>query len=319
MRADCVVQFGNSQSLLLREGAQCLRLALPVPVLAGQANEYWSINDAGFEQSGPFLGFRGKGAMLGCALIAAEFPLADQVYHLYRELLSWVRPLRLYRIWNFVPFINRECQGLENYQSFCQGRSLAFEHHFGADFETSLCSASAVGLEDPFSALYFWAGEDPAIHVENPRQVAAFHYPTCYGPRSPSFARGTTVPGRGLGFISGTASIRGHRTEHQGDLLAQLNLTLENLSLVKERLAQHQDRDGQSAETHCKIYLRQAGSATALLASLQALSPQHPFALGKVRWSMLQADICRADLDVEIEASFMPKPSAADEKNQSIA
>jgi hypothetical protein len=307
MRADCVVHFGNLHSLLVREGEQRIRLALPLPVLAGRASECWSIDDASFEQAGSLLGFRGKGLLFGCALLPAVFPLANQVYGLYRELLAWVKPLRLYRVWNFVPTINKECQGLENYQSFCQGRSLAFEHHFGSNFETSLCSASAVGLEDPYFALYFLAGEAPPVHVENPRQVAAFHYPSCYGPRSPSFARGTTVPGRCLGFISGTASIRGHQTEHQGDLLAQLSLTLENLNLVKDQLRLHQcEGEASRGETHCKIYLRQAEQAAVLLAALEGLDPEHTFSLCKVRWSMLKADICRADLDVEIEASFLP-------------
>ena len=124
----------------------------------------------------------------------------------------------LFRIWNYFPEINGDRDGLERYQRFCMGRHQAFSEHYG-DYKLALPAASAVGtLSGPFQ-LYFLAGRQKAIHIENPRQISAYDYPPMYGPKSPSFARATltSISKSSYLFLAGTASIVGHATQHQED------------------------------------------------------------------------------------------------------
>src|SRR6185369_4357459 len=94
---------------------------------------------------------------------------------------------------------------MENYRIFCRGRSLAFERHFCAGFKARLPAASAVGSKSSALTVAFAASTRPPRHVENPLQVPAYDYPGEYGPRAPSFARATIVPGANDAtvFISG--------------------------------------------------------------------------------------------------------------------
>ena len=71
------------------------------------------------------------------------------------------------------------------------------------------------------------------VNVENPLQMPAYEYPDTYGPRSPSFARATTVTTAGVAslYVSGTASIRGHRTVG-ATLEEQIKVTMENIDAL---------------------------------------------------------------------------------------
>jgi chorismate lyase/3-hydroxybenzoate synthase len=72
----------------------------------------------------------------------------------------------LYRVWNYVPYINEEAFDLENYRSFCKGRSLAFEAFYGEDFNVKMPAASAVGINDNKLVLYFIAGKETATNTK---------------------------------------------------------------------------------------------------------------------------------------------------------
>lgn len=232
-----------------------------------------------------------------------ERELAARTQSVYARLLRICEGRHLFRIWNYVPRINALTDGLENYRAFCQGRSLAFEQSFGADFQSLLPAASAVGSHGSHLDVIFVAGKTRPRHFENPVQVPAYLYPIQHGPRSPSFARATVAHDgeRTLTFISGTAAIRGHETVAPGSLDEQLECTLENLRLISaaagigEQLAA-----GASARRFFKIYLRHASDFAAVRAQLDRtlLQPQDTVIY-------LQTDICREALNVEIEATLV--------------
>ncbi|HPB31700.1 MAG TPA: Rid family hydrolase, partial [Candidatus Sumerlaeota bacterium] len=99
--------------------------------------------------------------------------------------------------------------------------------------------ASAIGTCGPGLQLYALAAKEPAVQIENPRQVSAFHYPRQYGRRSPSFSRAVLKAwgeGREHLYISGTASID-HRGEilHPGNVLRQFDRTIENIGALLEQ------------------------------------------------------------------------------------
>lgn len=216
----------------------------------------------------------------------------------YRALLAGVRAAgfpHLCRVWNYFPAINVEEHGLERYRAFCRGRHRALCEAF-ADFEPSLPAASAIGTRAPGLHLYCIAAKRPGRQVENPRQVSAFHYPSTYGPRSPSFSRSTLQrwpSGAAHLFVSGTASIVGHATQHAGSFTDQLEETCVNL----EALLGAADRHVATPLTFLllRVYARAISSPEAIVDRVRER-------FGKATQVLiLEGDICRRDLLVEIE------------------
>ncbi|MES2696971.1 MAG: hypothetical protein V4773_26140 [Verrucomicrobiota bacterium] len=247
--------------------------------------------------------YRSGGLLLGHAqepFLATE--LAARTESLYRRILGVTRGLHLYRIWNYVPQINAETAGLENYRAFCAGRSLAFEAALGRQFQHQLPSASAVGCAGNRLDVIFVAGEAAPSHFENPEQVPAYLYPPEHGPRSPSFARATVARdgARTWTFISGTSAIKGHQTMAPGAFPAQLDCTVANLRLISQTAGLGDDLGAaQGARRHFKIYLRHPQDLDFARAQL-ACTLLRPSDVA----TYLQADICRAALDIEIEATL---------------
>jgi chorismate lyase / 3-hydroxybenzoate synthase len=247
--------------------------------------------------------FRSGEWMIGAGSISAAGGMALGTWKLYRELFQATAGLNLARIWNYVPAINESGgSGLENYRAFCVGRSRAFEEHFGAAFKSLVPAASAVGCASPVVAVAFAACETRPRHVENPAQVPAYDYPGEYGPRAPSFARATIVPGTAGAtvFISGTAAVRGHATVDCEGVAGQLECTLENLREISRAcgLGPNLDR-GRSSSRHFKVYVRHAADQPLVAATLD----EQLFGAGD-HVSYLHADICRKPLLVEIEATL---------------
>ena len=296
------ISFGGSA--LAESGAS---LRLDVPCLAGQAHETI------FEGLQPLPArdgvtlFQRGGLLVGHAQEAFDEKNVEAASRrLYERVLDACGSRPLYRAWNYVPRINVHTDGLEHYRAFCKGRSLAFEAGHGTGYEIRLPAASAVGSDGRTLDVVFAAGEHPPRHVENPEQVPAYRYPRDYGPRSPSFSRATVVMegGREWIFVSGTASIKGHTTVGVGSLHEQIACTLDNLRLISLGSGVG-DSLGQGStsgpwERHFKIYLRRAEDlpvARQLLEGSLVVPGDH------VTW--LRSDICRAELDIEIEATLV--------------
>lgn len=199
-----------------------------------------------------------------------------------------------FRIWNFMPKINLGEGDQEEYKKFCVGRLRAFSQ---LDLnQQQFPAASALGIHHSDNSaqgavIYLLATRTPGQHHENPRQQPAYQYPREYGPSSPSFARATSLPlhtQRPI-FISGTASIIGHDTKACGNLQEQLKITLDNIRYLLASI------DPQaSAPSAIRVYLRHAED---LLAAQDYLYQQ--FSPSDI--NIVHADICRANLLVEIE------------------
>ncbi|WP_409360388.1 endoribonuclease L-PSP [Burkholderia sp. Bp9004] len=241
-------------------------------------------------------------------------PLERATYDAYRALFDVLDALGIaypLRIWNTVPAINALQFGIERYRQFNIGRQRAFDACRRA-LTGSVPAACALGSVVPVTgdtppaaplAIHFIATRTPADPVENPRQVSAYHYPAEYGPRAPTFARAAAWPGDDaapLLFVSGTASIVGHRTVHRGDIVAQTRETIANLAAVLEQAARQGHGPFALADLNYRVYVRDAGDAVALAAIERALRDA---AGSGVRPLFVHADVCRDDLLVEIEAS----------------
>lgn len=208
----------------------------------------------------------------------------------------------LQRIWNYLPQINGDGGGLERYRQFNMGRQQAFLDAGQAAFEGAP-AACALGIRQGALCIRFLAGQIAPLPIENPRQVSAYRYPETYGPRSPTFSRAALADlgdGQVALFISGTASIVGHETVHLGDVRAQTEETLRNLGAVITAANQRTDARFDLSALEAVVYVRHVADAPVVRAVLEAaLGADAP----TVRHAVyLEADICRQDLLVEIEA-----------------
>jgi chorismate lyase/3-hydroxybenzoate synthase len=221
----------------------------------------------------------------------------------YRDIFATLAAVghpHLLRVWNYIPDINLETHGLERYRQFNSARQEALIA-CGRAVAGNVPAASALGTA-PGSPLviYFLASRRAPALIENPRQVSAYHYPAQYGPRSPSFSRAAVLGGNDAAtlFISGTASIVGHRTMHTGDPVAQTRETLRNIEALLEE-AGRQALGGKLAleDLAYKVYVRDPRDLPVIRRELSAAIG------GRAAVLYLRADICRRDLAVEIEAA----------------
>jgi enamine deaminase RidA (YjgF/YER057c/UK114 family) len=136
--------------------------------------------------------------------------------------------------------------------------------------------------------------------IENPRQTSAYFYPPKFGSHSPTFSRACLLNGSaGTNlFVSGTASIVGHETLHSGDVSAQTRETLTNIDALLDEAnrivgSAHYALEG----LKFKVYVRRVSDFAAIESVLSAALDSSTTIV------YLQADVCREDLLVEIEAT----------------
>lgn len=289
------------------------------PVLLGTADVYEVWRSGQPAQSGRRnrVHFRrSENLLFGCIALAEsevaparpDAPAAPSALHAateqaYREICATLDALgypHLLRVWNYLPDINRDSDGIERYRQFNQARQHALSA-CGRAIRGNVPAASALGAASGSPlVVYFLAGRAAPAFIENPRQLSAYRYPRQYGSHSPVFSRATLLRQRdGLTlFISGTASIVGHRSIHVGDTAAQTRETLTNIAALLDE-ANRVERAARFSlgSLACKVYVRRPADLPIIRAELAAaLEPTS-------RVIYLQADICRQDLLVEIEAT----------------
>ena len=225
----------------------------------------------------------------------------------YVAALDLMRQLdypQLVRMWNMVNgIVDQDAEGGTRYTRFCEGRGAAFEHCAVAT--ARMPAATGVGSHAGGVSFYFLAGRTADLtHVENPRQVSAYRYPTRYGVTPPSFARATYLAGGQSGrpaqlFVSGTASIIGSETVHRGDLGRQCATTLENIAelISADNLARYgieadltlRDMD------KVKVYVKPGADMAVVRRICEATLSS------KADVHYANVDMCRDDLLVEME------------------
>jgi enamine deaminase RidA (YjgF/YER057c/UK114 family) len=229
--------------------------------------------------------------------------LAYRAYEGIFQALEAARLPNLVRLWNYLPSINREQLGLERYRQFNLGRQQAFLDARRDAFAGAPAACALGTTEDGAFRVRFLASRAVAVPLENPRQVPAWRYPSEFGPRSPTFSRAVlvaTAADHVSLLISGTASIVGSASVHLGDVQAQTEETLRNLQAVIG--AAHARGSARFAleRMTCTVYVRHARDVDVVRRCIEAaVGPTSAAARQAI---YVQADICRGDLLVEIEA-----------------
>lgn len=262
--------------------------------------------------------------------VAISADLAAQTQQLYAAMFDRLQAFghdHMLRIWNYLPGINQGAADAEHYRQFSLGRYQAYLEQYSQDgcseddFVSQLPAASAIGIHEPRLQIIMLASAQPGLPFENSRQVSAYHYPREYGPKSPSFARALlqTAPSADapaeppLVFVSGTASVVGHASYHDGDLHAQIDETLNNIKHLLTQPSLHEQVKTSTNEqwlqqhlaTHdwrqpeaLKVFCRHPQDVPAIHQKLQqALTPKQPI-------HYCHGDICRQELLLEIEAVY---------------
>lgn len=275
----------------------------PLQVLAGGAAEHWLAGGPMQTLAAePGLQLRRSADYLFGLL---SIPAAQSVdmerasYLAYRRVFALIedhgypQPLRL---WNFFHEVTGGDGDDERYRRFCVGR---YDALAAPGFEHQLPAATVIGSFTPGFQIGFLSGRRAGVPVENPRQVSAYRYPREYSPRAPSFARATLLDR--LLLVSGTASVVGHATQHPYDAAAQLRETAHNLRALLAHTQQQHFATAPALRWQpraLRLYVRDAALAPALYAQAQQLFGE-PLPL-----AVLHGEICRRDLEVEIEGVF---------------
>ena len=297
-------------------GEDRLFLQAPMVCLGGEQHlrQWWGVDAPVAAHRGASGGIevacRQTDEFLFATVSLPEDSLEEQSLRAYRALLVTLRDRgcpHLLRIWNFVPRINASDGGVERYQLFNTGRRNAFRES-GYTLSDGAPAACALGTQFGGLRIAVLAGTRPAVVIENPRQVSSYHYPKQYGSDAPIFSRAAWLQqpsGDDLLFVSGTASIVGHQTLHGGDTLAQVKESVRNVEAV---LRSANQRAGVQLWNlpglKGRVYIRHAAD--------YPLVREYLLAQGMTQFCFLEADICREDLLVEIEAEGQATPGSRD-------
>lgn len=204
----------------------------------------------------------------------------------------------LWRAWNYMPDITGITHGQERYQQFNAGRQRGFAVSTRA-VTGNVPAACAIGVHAGPLSIAFLAGRKPTIALENPRQISAYHYPDQYGTLRPTFSRASlaTLHQQELLLLSGTASILGHETVHINNVVQQTQETLRNIQAVLDQANLHSQSQTiyQMQDLQLRAYVRHAKDIDQVRSVVNAYMKSNSQIL------YLNADICRQDLDIEIE------------------
>jgi chorismate lyase/3-hydroxybenzoate synthase len=230
-----------------------------------------------------------------------------KAYGLIGECLSCCQSCHPIRVWNFIPGILEPLGDLKHrYMAFNAGRYRAYSSWFaGPDaFDRAVPTASGVGHWCKDLVIHCLAAQSPGRPVENPRQVSSYRYSSRWGPVPPCFARATRIEVAANGhpwlLVGGTASVRGEETVHPDDLAGQAEETLQNLTALVGSGLDRVTGDCEGCQAlhrfrHLRVYYVNRGHGEAVK---QLITESFP---NLQCLELLQADLCRSRLLVEIE------------------
>jgi hypothetical protein len=239
--------------------------------------------------------------------------LETQVAEAYGAIAATLRQSaarRAVRLWNFIPGITAPAgDGRDRYMAFNAGRYRAFAEWYGGPhaFDRHVATASGVGHDGADLVIHCLSAREGGIAVANPRQTAPHRYSERYGPLPPCFARATVLERHGRVLVGGTASIQGEESVHTASLKLQLDETLTNLaSVLAAAHAKSQGTNGNGMVggdptrwlglyRELRVYYPRPEDARVIEQAVRtAFAPA-------CRVEMSRADLCRAELLVEIE------------------
>ncbi len=216
------------------------------------------------------------------------------------------------RQWMYVgkinDLVNYENTEVDNYQLFNKSRA---DYYKAVEWINGYPAATGIGLNIAGCIIEFIArkqgGETHIIPLQNPLQIDAHKYTDKYIPlnskiNSPKFERGKVVldDDKLNIYISGTAAIIGEDSI-DADIKKQTQITLDNIAKLCsiENLAHHGINIGQNLPefSAARVYIKQKSD----FIEAEEICRNY---FGGIPIIFVEADICRNELLVEIEAEL---------------
>ena len=213
------------------------------------------------------------------------------------------------RQWNYIGKITEINNNIQNYQAFNDARA----HFYEKDDWKNIGYPAATGIGTELSSVMVSliavsANSDIQIlPIDNPLQTAAYEYSQsvligedCRCKENPKFERAKLVQnGSGLVcFISGTAAIQGEESICNFDISLQTRQTIETIRFLisPENLRQQGiDKTNSLELVSLRVYIKKKAHFERTKKEIEYVWPNVPVIY-------LQADICRRELLVEVEA-----------------
>lgn len=220
----------------------------------------------------------------------------------------------VYRQWNYIGEITKELDSKQNYQVFNDVRSIYYDV---ADWFNGYPAATGIGMEQPGVVIGLYIinreSESEVISISNPRQIDAHSYSddVLIGDQleelptrtTPKFERAKAVVSNcdGMVYVSGTASIIGEETVMLDDVVEQTRVTLENIDLLVDPTAQKElakFNHFSSGSIHkLKVYVKDREN-------FKLVDDFMKESVKDIPYLVVEADVCRDDLLVEIEGIY---------------
>jgi enamine deaminase RidA (YjgF/YER057c/UK114 family) len=219
------------------------------------------------------------------------------------------------RQWNYIGNILEVKNEVQNYQKFNEVRSEYYHKYRNVH---SYPAATGIGMKFGGVILDFCAVKAQAnlkiIAVDNPDQIRPYDYSQQVLKGKPLCSKGINQPPQferalflteNMGstlFVSGTASIIGQDTIGINDIEKQTIVTLDNISKLtdSERISHLSGEAGSDAGNPIllRVYIKNQEDFTKVKAICDQRYPRVPSIF-------IEADICRDNLLIEIEAEFL--------------
>ncbi len=218
------------------------------------------------------------------------------------------------RQWNYIGNILEIKDGYQNYQIFNEVRSEFYSKYRTV---TGFPSATGIGMKSGGVYIDFCAidikKDLKIIPVNNPNQVNAYQYSqkVLKGliwkgksvKNTPKFERALLISNSHIKtlFVSGTASIIGQETIGKDDVAEQTLVTIENISRLTDRTYLSQLTGQELSNLKC-IFIRVYVKDQKDFDKVRNICREHFPGVPSI---YIEADICRDELLVEIEAEYI--------------
>lgn len=276
-------------------------------IQAGQINSCYYLKVQGDEGTALFLGTTHLACLGGFIQNQAELIFEDIKLVMDKENLQLHQIIRQ---WNYIEHITGVEDGRQNYQQFNDARS---QFYAPGDWSNGFPAATGIGTSAGgviVDCNFLYDSEKVRVFpLDNPLQIAAHAYSRqvllegipYITPTTPKFERAKAIVSDQDSFvyISGTAAIRGEHSLRGMDIHVQTQVTMENIEyLISEK--NFCDAHGtvgyrQPELQSLRVYLKNAADQAAAADKLYEM-------LGTYDAVFLQADVCRDELLIEIEA-----------------
>lgn len=199
--------------------------------------------------------------------------------------------MSIVKIWHYLPELLKSCPDKKtNYSLLCESREEVYRNFYrNSDYP----AATVIGIEGNKILIYFLAASCETYEViENKRQVSSYNYPQNIFSEKPMFSRAVSFSFKGnlqkKIMISGTASIKGYQSVHKSDVAKQLDEALKNYKTFAKL--------DNNPSNICRVYLTkyQTKNLSIIVKKLENF-------FGINQYVLLQGDICRSELLIEIE------------------